>query len=127
MINYAAGKVDTMVVGAQTSNWTDIGLYDRSSYLMGLPVTVLGKLGDSVLFSGMSMMQKELDRLRTTVLASVHALALLVLPLTVLLIVRAEDVTVLILGGDFLYATPIVTIFLGVSHSEVLLKLVTRQ
>ena len=110
MINYAAGKVDTMVVGAQTSNWTLIGLYDRSSYLMGLPVTVLGKLGDSVLFSGMSMMQKELDKLRTTVLAAVHAVSLLVLPLTVLLIVRAEDVTVLILGGDFLYATPIVTI-----------------
>jgi len=110
MINYAAGKVDTMVVGAQTSNWTLIGLYDRSSYLMGLPVTVLGKLGDSVLFSGMSMMQKELDKLRTTVLSAVHAVSLLVLPLTVLLIVRAEDVTVLLLGGDFLYATPIVTI-----------------
>jgi O-antigen/teichoic acid export membrane protein len=110
MINYAAGKVDTMVVGAQTSNWGDIGLYDRSSYLMGLPVTVLGKLGDSVLFSGMSMMQKELDKLRTTVLAAVHAVSLLVLPLTVLLIVRAEDVTVLILGWDFLDATPIVTI-----------------
>ena len=110
MINYAAGKVDTMVVGAQTSNWTIIGLYDRSSYLMGLPVTVLGKLGDSVLFSGMSMMQKELDKLRTTVLSAVHAVSILVLPLTVLLIVRAEDVTVLILGGDFLFATPIVTI-----------------
>jgi len=110
MINYAAGKVDTMVVGAQTSNWTLIGLYDRSSYLMGLPVTVLGKLGDSVLFSGMSMMQKELDKLRTTVLSAVHAVSVLVLPLTVLLIVRAEDVTVLLLGGDFLYATPIVTI-----------------
>ena len=110
MINYAAGKVDTMIVGAQTSNWTIIGLYDRSSYLMGLPVTVLGKLGDSVLFSGMSMMQKELDKLRTTVLSAVHAVSILVLPLTVLLIVRAEDVTVLILGGDFLFATPIVTI-----------------
>jgi PST family polysaccharide transporter len=110
MINYAAGKVDTMVVGAYASNWTLTGLYDRSSYLMGLPVTVLGKLGDSVLFSGMSMMQKEFERLRTTVLSAVHAVSLLVLPLTVLLILRAEDVTVLLLGSSFLEATPIVAI-----------------
>ena len=110
MINYAAGKVDTMVVGAYTSNWTLTGLYDRSSYLMGLPVTVLGKLGDSVLFSGMSMMQKDFDRLRVTVLSAVHAVSLLVLPLTVLLILRAEDVTVLLLGSSFLDATPIVAI-----------------
>ena len=110
MINYAAGKVDTMVVGAYTSNWTLTGLYDRSSYLMGLPVTVLGKLGDSVLFSGMSMMQKDFDRLRVSVLSAVHAVSLLVLPLTVLLILRAEDVTVLLLGSSFLDATPIVAI-----------------
>lgn len=110
MINYAAGKVDTMIVGAYSSDWTLTGLYDRSSYLMGLPVTVLGKLGDSVLFSGMSMMQKDFDRLRITVLSSVHAVSLLVLPLTVLLILRAKDVTVLLLGSSFDKATPIVAI-----------------
>jgi len=110
MINYAAGKIDTMVVGAQTTDWTLTGFYDRSAYLMGLPITVLGKLGDSVLFSGMAMMQNDLERLRRTVLYSVHAVSLLVIPLTVFLILRAEEVTVLLLGISFLKATPIVTI-----------------
>ena len=84
-----------MVVGASTSNWTLTGLYDRSSYLMGLPVTVIGKLGDSVLFSGMSMMQDNLVRLKATVLSAIHGVTLLVLPLTALLIYRAEDFTVI--------------------------------
>lgn len=110
MINYAAGKIDTMVVGAQAADWTITGLYDRSAYLMGLPVTVLGKLGDSVLFSGMAMMQSDVERLRRTVTYSVHAVSLLIIPLTVLLIMRAEEVTVLLLGTSFLDATPIVTI-----------------
>ncbi len=109
-INYAASKVDTMVVGATTSNWTLTGLYDRSSYLMGLPVTVLGKLGDSVLFSGMSMMQENRVRLKSTVLSAIHGVVLFVLPLTTLLIFRAEDFTVILLGTSYLEAVPIVTI-----------------
>ena len=110
ILNYAASKVDTMVVGATTSNWTLTGLYDRSSYLMGLPVTVLGKLGDSVLFSGMSMMQDNRVRLKATVLSAVHGVILLVLPLTTLLISRSEDFTVILLGSSYLQAVPIVTI-----------------
>jgi len=55
-------------------------------------------------------MQKDFDRLRITVLSSVHAVSLLVLPLTVLLILRAKDVTVLLLGSSFDKATPIVAI-----------------
>ena len=110
ILNYSAYKIDTMVVGASTSNWTLTGLYDRSSYLMGLPVTVIGKLGDSVLFSGMSMMQDNLVRLKATVLSAIHGVILLVLPLTALLIYRAEDFTVILLGTSYLEAVPIVTI-----------------
>jgi PST family polysaccharide transporter len=110
VINYAAGKIDTMIVGAYSGNWTLTGFYDRSAYLMGLPVTVLGKLGDSVLFSGLSMMQEDLERLRSTVLKASHAITTLVIPLTALLVLRAEDFTVLLLGEQYIDATPIVSI-----------------
>ena len=110
MLNYAAGKVDTMIVAAHSTDWKLTGFYDRSSYLMGLPVTVLGKLGDSVLFSGMSMLQDELDRLRNTVLKASYALSTLVIPLTALLVLRAENFTVLILGPLYVEATPIVEV-----------------
>jgi lipopolysaccharide exporter len=110
VINYAAGKVDTLIVGAYSGDWTLTGFYDRSAYLMGLPVTVLGKLGDSVLFSGLSMMQEDLERLRSTVLKASHAITILVIPLTALLVLRAEDFTVLLLGEQYLDAAPIVSI-----------------
>ena len=82
---------------------------------MGLPVTVLGKLGDSVLFGGMSMLQDELDRLRNTVLKASYALSTLVIPLTALLVLRAENFTVLILGPLYVEATPIVEVYLCVA------------
>ena len=110
MINYAAGKVDTMIVAKFSTDWRLTGFYDRSSYLMGLPVTVLGKLGDSVLFSGMSMLQSDKERLRTTVLKASHAISTLVIPLTALLVLRAENFTVLLLGEQYLEAAPIVEV-----------------
>ena len=110
MINYASGKIDTLIVGRYSGNWTFTGFYDRSSYLMGLPVTVLGKLGDSVLFSGLSMLQSEIEKLRKTVLQAAYAISTLVIPLTLLLVVRAEDFTVLLLGEEYLEAVPTVEI-----------------
>ena len=110
ILNYAASKVDTAIIGASTSNWTLTGFYDRSSYLMGLPVTVLGKLSDSVLFSGMSMMQDDKGRLKHTVLSAIHAVTLIVIPLTALLVLRAGDFTAIILGSKYAEAVPIVMV-----------------
>lgn len=115
MINYASGKIDTLIVGRFSGNWTFTGFYDRSAYLMGLPVTVLGKLGDSVLFSGLSMLQADLERLRKTVLQASYAISTLVIPLTLLLSTRAENFTVLLLGSQYREATATVSIlFLAV-------------
>ena len=115
MLNYASGKMDTLIVGRFSGNWTLTGFYDRSSYLMGLPVTVLGKLGDSVLFSGLSMLQADTERLRKTVLQASYAILTLVIPLTLLLSTRAENFTVLLLGTQYIEATATVSIlFLAV-------------
>lgn len=71
--NYAASKADTVLVGefsqsrSSGGGWTATGLYDRSAHLMSLPITVLGKLGDSVLFSGMSAIQSDARALQKVV------------------------------------------------------------
>lgn len=66
-LNYLATKMDVMLVprflrgGAPeldlTQKKTLASYYERSSYAMTQPITVMGKLSDSVLFSGMSRMQ----------------------------------------------------------------------
>ena len=42
---------------------------------MGQPITVLGKLGDSVLFSGLSSIQTDEDQMRQVTLRAMHLVA----------------------------------------------------
>ncbi len=120
--NYAASKVDTLMVGhlshtgSNTSGWTETGLYDRSAYLLGLPITILGKLGDSVLFSGLSSLQEDLVALRRVVQRAAAIVAWLIFPMSAVLVWFATDVAVLFLGDQYLLAGPVVQIlFLGVA------------
>lgn len=116
---YAASKVDTLIVGRfatqSAGGWTQTGLYDRAVSLMGLPISLLGKLSDSVLFSGMSKMHDQPSALRRTVSQATQWLSLAVFPSTIWMYGSAEDLTVLYLGGSFAEAAPIAAIlFLGI-------------
>ncbi|MDA0728700.1 MAG: lipopolysaccharide biosynthesis protein [Bacteroidetes bacterium] len=115
LLTYAGAKVDMLMV-KESLGWRDVGWYDRAVYLMGLPVTVLGKLGDSVLFSGLSAMQDNRDQLRATSLRGLHLISLLTLPMTIVLVWQAEGITRLILGPKFDGAAPLAqTLFLAVA------------
>ncbi len=116
---YAASKIDTLIVGRVASQtpggWTATGYYDRAVSLMGLPITLLGKLSDSVLFSGMSKMQEDLPVLQRTVSQATQYLAFAVIPGALWMWGNAEDLTVLYLGEAFGGAAPIAAVlFLGV-------------
>ena len=124
--NYAAGKADTLLVGhlaqnAQASGWSTTGLYDRSAYLMGLPISVLGKLGDSVLFSGMAALQEERAALQRVLTRAAGLISWLIFPASVLLIVFATDIAVLFLGDQYVAAGPVVRIlFIGVAFRSLI-------
>ena len=116
---YAASKVDTLIVGRVASQapggWTATGYYDRAVSLMGLPITLLGKLSDSVLFSGMSKMQDDQAALQQTVSRATQYLAFAVIPGALWMWGNAEDLTILYLGEAFSGAAPIAAVlFLGV-------------
>ena len=128
--NFAATKIDTLIVGGLSSptglteinldpgteaiegsdRWAITGIYDRSVYLMGLPITVLGKLSDSVMFSGLSILQDDLKKLQRAVLSAVYHISLLVIPGTVFLLFFTREITVLFLGDKYEAAVPIVNI-----------------
>lgn len=120
MFNYAATKVDTLIVGKFSASdmaegidggrWRNTGIYDRSVYLMSLPITVLGKLSDSVMFSGLSMLQDDQPRLRRAFLSALYHIALLVIPGAVFMVFWADEITVLFLGDKYIDAVPIVQI-----------------
>ena len=136
LLNYASSKIDTVLVGhhAQNSNlesfgqstdnssgWTTTGLYDRSAYLMSLPISVLGKLGDSVLFSGMSAIQTDQKALQSVLKRALGLIAWLTFPGSLALAWYAGDVAALLLGEPYAEAEPIVRIlFIGVAFRSMI-------
>lgn len=122
LLTYAAAKVDIWLVGEKMSTGAT-GVYDRAVHLMGQPITVLGKLGDSVLFSGLSSLQDNDQEMRHVTLRAMHLVALLTIPLASALVVQAEGVTWLFLGDRFASAAPVVQILFAAVAFRALTKL----
>jgi PST family polysaccharide transporter len=110
-LNYLATKMDVMLVprflrtgGAELNDVQKsmASYYERSSYAMTQPITVMGKLSDSVLFSGMSQYQDETAKLRKTILIATNLLACVVIPFTVFIAFFADDLIVVWLGPEYL-------------------------
>jgi len=115
LLTYAAAKIDLYFVGEKMTTG-QTGLYDRAVHLMGQPITVLGKLGDSVLFSGLSSIQTDEDQMRQVTLRAMHLVALVTIPLASALVVQAEGVTWLFFFVLFAEAAPVVqTLFAAVA------------
>ena len=122
LLTYTASKVDLWWVG-ESLGTRATGMYDRAVHLMGQPITVLGKLGDSVLFSGLSSLQNNLPEMQRVVLRGMHLIALATLPLTVALVWQAEGVTWLFLGPQFKESAPIVQVLFAAVAFRALTKL----
>ena len=136
LLNYASSKVDTLLVGHHAQNsaswdaganagkdsgWTTTGLYDRSAYLMSLPVSVLGKLGDSVLFSGMSALQQDKTALQGVLKRALALIAWLTLPGSLALVWFAGDAAALLLGEPYAEAEPVVRVlFIGIAFRSMI-------
>ena len=122
LLTYGAAKVDIWLVGERLST-AATGVYDRAVNLMGQPITVLGKLGDSVLFSGMSSLQDNETEMKKVTLRATHLVSLLTLPLTLALVFQAEGITWLFLGNRFAEAGPVVQILFAAVFFRALTKL----
>jgi len=109
-LNYLATKMDVLLVPRfirgnapeMTIEQKDRSSYfERASYAMTQPITVMGKLSDSVLFSGMSQMQDENEKLRKTILIATNLLACVLVPTTVFVSFFANDLILVWLGDKY--------------------------
>lgn len=130
-LNYAATKMDVSLVPLfmkrsigmpQTEQLRLSGMYERSAYVISLPITIIAKLSDSVLFSGMAKMQDDKEQLKRTVLVGTHVMAVLIIPATAWVIVFAPELIHLYLGPRYQEAVPI----LQVLFSAVIFRTLSR-
>jgi len=123
-LNYLATKLDVLLVprflraGAPelTAVQRNMASYfERASYAMTQPITVMGKLSDSVLFSGMSRMQDDNLRLQKTLCIATNLLSCVLLPATVFMTFFSDELITLWLGADYLETAIILKVlFVGV-------------
>ena len=95
--NYLASQLDNLVVG----RWLGaaaLGIYGRAYQLMAAPAMFLGEILDRVLFPAMVTVQDQPERLGAAYRRSIALIALLMLPVSVVLVILAPEVVRVLLG-----------------------------
>lgn len=123
-LNYLATKLDVLLVPrALRAGQTELSAvqrnmaayFERASYAMTQPITIMGKLSDSVLFSGMSRMQDDRERLQKTVTLATSMLGVVLIPSSIYMLFFADELITLWLGMDYLETASILKVlFLAV-------------
>ena len=110
-LNYLATKLDVMLVPrflrGNAVELSDLAkaqgsYYERASYAMTQPITVMGKLSDSVLFSGMSKMQDDRARLAKLLMIATNMLSIILIPTTVFMLFNSHSLIRIWLGPEYM-------------------------
>ncbi len=104
MVSYAAGSVDSFVVGRWLGT-AELGLYNRAFNLIVVPLSYLGSLLTTVLFPAMSEIRHDPARLRTAYLFGVQLTGMIAGPLCAGMLVAAPHLVVTIYGPKWIRAT----------------------
>jgi len=101
--NVIATQGDYVVVGRQLGSGP-LGFYTRAYELVRFPATTFTNLAGSVLFSGMSRLQDDREALATAFRRTMFAVAIVLLPASVVLIVLAREILLLLIGPQWVGA-----------------------
>lgn len=99
--NFFAHQSDNVIV-ARWLGAEALGFYGRAYKLMAYPAGLFAGVLDTVLFPAMSKVQRDTRRLAGAYLRSVAAIALLMLPVSVVSLVLARELVLVMLGRPWL-------------------------
>lgn len=123
VINFAAVKVDNLFVGRYLSPG-DLGLYSKVFKLMQFPPSLFARIASEVLFSYMSEVQREKEKLAAAYLASLSCAALLCFPVLLSMAASARYVIVGLYGEEWSGAVDIFRILIVAGLFKTLLSVV---
>lgn len=101
LFNYLATQGDNMVIG-RALGADALGIYGRAYQFLVMPATLFGSVMNRVLFPAMAQVQGDARRLARAYRSGISALAFLVLPTSVVLILSAREFVLVFLGPDWL-------------------------
>lgn len=110
VLRYCASNLDKLLIGKFLGSIA-LGLYEKAQSLMFLTVrSVSGMLG-GVMFSSLSQIQSDKERVRDIYLRTVRAIALVTYPVLVGLFIVADSFILTIFGIGWIDIIPILQIF----------------
>jgi O-antigen/teichoic acid export membrane protein/thymidylate kinase len=98
--NYLAGQAENLVIGRYLGA-VALGVYGRAYQLMAGPAVVFGTVLDRVLFPAMVQVQNQPDRLAAAYRRGSALIALMILPVSGVLVVLAPEAVHVILGPEW--------------------------
>ena len=106
VINYFSRNLDKLLIGKYMS-MSDLGYYEKSYRLMMLPLQNITQVITPVMHPIFSDFQNDKGKLLSSYERIVRFLAFIGLPLSVLLFITAEEVTLIIFGDQWMPSVPV--------------------
>jgi O-antigen/teichoic acid export membrane protein len=97
---YLAQNADRFIIG-RVLGTASLGLYTRASFFAASAATLFGNIARLTLFPAMAQVQEDEPRLRTALLRSFSALALLTLPASAFCVIFAPELVDILLGDKW--------------------------
>ena len=98
--NFFSTNSDNFIVGRMLGAEA-LGFYSRAFNFMTMPLNLLGPILDTVLFPAMSTIQTDDERLRRAYVRTIGLIALLVLPVSAMMVVLGPEMILILLGGNW--------------------------
>jgi PST family polysaccharide transporter len=110
ILNYWTRNLDYLLVGKFLGKW-ELGIYTIAYELMLFPVRQISGVLSRVMFSSLSHMQADKERVKRVYLKAIRSISLVTFPLMILVFVLADLAILLIIGEKWRPVIPILRIF----------------
>lgn len=118
LVNYWSRNADNLMIAKMLGDGP-LGIYTKSYSIMLLPLTNISRVIARVMFPSFSMIQHDLDKLKSIYLKTTKLIAFITFPIMIGLILVAEPFVLVTFGKNWTGMIPIISILsiLGASQS----------
>jgi len=115
---YITNNVDSFLIGKYLGQ-TSLGVYNRAYSLMNVPTNIVTKIVSSVLFPSLSLIQKDIQKVREVYLDAIKMIATITFPLATIGFILSEEIIMILIGSQWIDVIPLfqILIFLGAIRS----------
>lgn len=99
-----------------------LGIYGRAYNLISMPVNLIGRVLDQVLFPAMAALQQDTHRIKKTYTLGLAATALLTVPISITLFILAPEIIIVLLGPNWVEMVPIFQLLTSIIYFQTAYK-----